>query len=155
LTNHLADAFGRVSPRSFLTAVRAAASETSREEAQAIHHRAIQEGVREAAKIRAREISEDFPWAEQALEALRDLMVPCDIEEVLELWRRAGLEEVVDRDLEARRRRHHGGALPGIIDDLADLGVMQRLRDGRINVPDVYRLPYGIKRRGGVPARKA
>jgi hypothetical protein len=41
-----------------------------------------------------------------------------------------------------------------VIDDLAELGVMQKLGEGRINVPDVYRLRFGIKRRGGVPARR-
>lgn len=75
--------------------------------------------------------------------------------EVLDRWRRARLDEMVDRDPDARRRRHDGSELPGVIDDLADLGVMQRLRDGRINVPDVVRLRFGIKRKGGVPARRA
>lgn len=150
LPNHLADAFGRVSPRSFLAAVRAAALATPTDEARALHYRAIQDGVREAAEIRAREIREDFPWSQRALEALGGMMVPCDPHDVLEAWERARLDELVDRDPDARRRRRHGSDLPGVIDDLADLGLMQRLRDGRINVPDVYRLRFGIKRKGGV-----
>lgn len=157
LPNHLADGFGRVSPRSFLAAVRAAALATHDDEATALHYRAIQDGVRVAADIRAREIREDFPWSEKALEALEGLMVPCDPLDVLEAWRRASFDALVDRDPEARRRRRHGSDLSGVIDDLADLGVMQRLRDGRINVPDVYRLRFGIKRKGGVgvAARRA
>ena len=154
LTNHLADASGRVSPRSFLAAVRAAAAKTAPDAGRPLHYRAIQEGVRDAAEIRAREIREDFPWVEHALEALRDLHVPCAIEEVLDAWQDAHLDSLVDRDPEGRRRRRHGSALPGIIDDLADLDVVQRLRDGRINVPDVYRLRFGIKRKGGVPTRR-
>jgi hypothetical protein len=156
LTNHLADAFEQVSPRSFLAAVRAAAmATTGSEEPFAITHKALLEGVHEAAEIRAREIHEDFPWADTALGALRELMVPCDPDEVLELWRLKGLAAKVDSNDDARPRRHHGSDLPGIIDDLVDLGMMERLRDDRINVPDVYRLRFGIKRKGGVPARRA
>lgn len=157
LTNHLADAFGKVSPRSFLAAVRDAALATSENEQQTLSVRALQEGVRAAAVIRAREIREDFPWAERALEALRHLVVPCQVEEVIEAWERADLKQLLDQDPEARRRRRHGSDLVGVIDDLADLGVMQRLwarQSDRINVPDVYRLRFGIKRKGGVPAAK-
>lgn len=160
LTNHLGDAFGRVSPRSFLTAVRAAARTTPEDEPLTIHHRAIQEGVREAAAIRAREIREDFPWTEQALVALEGLLVPCDTKKVLAEWRRAQLEQILDHDQEARRRRRYRGDLRGVdlrgvVEDLIDLGVVQRLRDSRINVPDLYRLGFGMKRKGGVTPKRA
>lgn len=154
LPNHLADAFGRVSPRSFLAAVRGAARETPDNEAMPLLPRAIQEGVRSAAEIRAMEIREDFPWAQKALAALNDLNVPCEPGEVLATWANTDLALEVDRDDDARRRRRFGGPLGSVLDDLVDLGVMQRLRDDRINVPDVYRLRYGIKRRGGVPAQR-
>jgi hypothetical protein len=154
LTNHLGDAFGRVSPRSFLKAVLEAARATPKEESQTIHFKAIQDGVREAAAIRAREIREDFPWTETALVALEGLLVPCDPKRVLAAWRHAQIEQLLDRDPEARRRRRHGGDLRGVLDDLIDLGVVQRLRDGRINVPDVYRLGFGMKRKGGVAPKK-
>jgi hypothetical protein len=42
----------------------------------------------------------------------------------------------------------------GLIDDLAELGIMYRLMDGRIQVPDVYRIAYGLGRRGGVKPLK-
>ncbi|WP_148314589.1 hypothetical protein [Sorangium cellulosum] len=155
LTNHLGDAFGRASPRSFLTAVREAARVTPDDEGLAIHYKAIQEGVRGAAEIRAREIREDFPWTEQALVKLEGLLVPCDPKQVLAVWRRAQLDQILDRDEEARRRRRHGGDLRGVLDDLIDLGVVQRLRNGRINVPDVYRLGFGMKRKGGVAPRRS
>lgn len=153
LTNHLSDAFGRVSPRSFLTAVREAAQSTREGESTAIHYTAIQNGVREASKIRAAEISEDFPWTQAALEALEELLVPCEEKAVLKAWEAAGLEKTLDRDAEARRRRRYGGSLAGVLDDLVDLGVVQRLRNGRINVPDVYRLGFGLRRKGGVPPK--
>ncbi len=113
LTDHLGDAFGRVSPRSFLMAVREAARVTPDDYALPVHYRAIQEGVRAAAAIRAREIREDFPWPEKALVELQGLLVPCDPKEVLAAWRRAELEQLLDRDSETRRRRRHGGDLRG------------------------------------------
>ena len=39
-------------------------------------------------------------------------------------------------------------------DDLEALSIFQRLLDGRVNIPDVFRVGYGLGRRGGVkPAR--
>jgi hypothetical protein len=34
---------------------------------------------------------------------------------------------------------------------MIDLGVMRRRRDGRIDLPDVYRIAFNIGRKGGVP----
>lgn len=31
------------------------------------------------------------------------------------------------------------------------MGVMRRRRDGRIDLPDVYRIAFGVGRKGGVP----
>lgn len=135
--------------------IRAAALATPDDEPQVFHHRAIHEGVREAAEIRAREIKEDFPWADQALETLRDMVVPCSASDVLGAWEYANLEELLEKNPEARRRARSGGDLAGVIEDLRELGVTERLPDNRINVPDVYRLRFGIKRRGGVAARRA
>ena len=41
-------------------------------------------------------------------------------------------------------------ASEGIRNDLETLGVFQRLRDERVNIPNVYRVGYGLGRRGGV-----
>lgn len=153
LTNHLADASGRVSPRSFLTAVRVAAEKTRDAEATPIHHTAIQDGVREASAIRAREIGEDFPWMKTALLALGGLLVPCTPASMIAAWKHAHLEDLLDHDDSARRRRSQGRALDALVDELVELGVVQRLADGRINVPDVYRLGFGMRRKGGVKPR--
>jgi hypothetical protein len=37
---------------------------------------------------------------------------------------------------------------------MEEIGVMQRLPDGRIQMPDVYRIAFGLGRRGGVKALK-
>ena len=34
--------------------------------------------------------------------------------------------------------------------DLEALSIFQRMHDGRVNIPDVFRVGYGLGRRGGV-----
>jgi hypothetical protein len=38
-----------------------------------------------------------------------------------------------------------------LINELMGLGIMTRRRDGRIDLPDVYRIAFDIGRKGGVP----
>jgi hypothetical protein len=150
LPKHLADARGQASPRSFLAAVRRAAEKTPDDNLLALSPRAIQEGVRGASEIRAREIVEDFPWMSQALGALGGVLVPNTQSVLVERWEHDGLLERLDLDVTARRRRSHGLGLDALVGELVTLGVMQRLPDDRINVPDVYRLGFRMHRRGGV-----
>jgi hypothetical protein len=42
----------------------------------------------------------------------------------------------------------------GILKDLEELGLIQRLRDGRIQMPDVYRIAFGLGHKGGVKPLK-
>ena len=37
-----------------------------------------------------------------------------------------------------------------VLEELINLGVLSRRKDGRIDVPDIYRYGFGIKRKGGV-----
>jgi hypothetical protein len=84
---HLADAVGRVSPRSFLLAFKRAAEltdESYHNHQTALHYEAIQQGVIAASRIRVGEIKEDYPWVKPLLEAARGLTVPCDPQELTE-----------------------------------------------------------------------
>ena len=38
----------------------------------------------------------------------------------------------------------------GVREALEFLGIFFRMRDGRVNIPDVYRVGYGLGREGGV-----
>jgi hypothetical protein len=42
----------------------------------------------------------------------------------------------------------------GVLQDIAELGLVQFLRDGRIQMPDVYRIGFGLGRKGGVKPLK-
>ena len=134
LPNHLADAHAVVSPRSFLAAMRAAAEGSSGSET-ALSWQAIQQGVRKASEIRANEILEDWPMVHEAMEALSGIVVPALHEEFLGRLDAAGLPA------------------EDMIELLLTIGLMSKLVDGRINVPDLYRLHFGLKRKGGfIPA---
>lgn len=154
---HLADAQGRISPRTWLLAFHAAAEETDRQRPSfhlALHYDGIQHGVVRASATRRDEIAEDHPWVKSLLEAARDLQVPCTPEELMSRWDRELLLALEGTDrLPPRRfaidpvRRNTKGAL---IDDLVDLGVLYRTEDKRINIPDIFRVAFGIRRKGGV-----
>lgn len=153
LPNHLGDAHGQVSPRSFLRAVRTAAEDTQEHRGghgYALHYESIKRGVQEASKIRVQEISEDFPWVQEVMAPLGGLVVPCRLIEIEQAWSRSKVlarlskltGELVPRQMEE--------GLPGLRRDLLELGLFSELEDGRINVPDVYRVGFGLGRMGGV-----
>lgn len=155
--NHLADTKGRVSPRSFLEALRAAshdATDRQPEHEYALHYDSIKRGVQEASKIRVRELREDYPWVDRAFSSLQGMVVPCTFSEIEERWRNAAVldrlgEEVEQNEVRLPPRNIDRGTI-GIREDLESLGVFYRLRDGRVNIPDVFRVGYGLGRRGGV-----
>ena len=157
VANHLEDTDKRVSPRSFLFALRTAADDTSEQHPDheyALHCDSIKRGVQAASKIRVRELQEDYPWVHEVMSALAGMVVPLEFEEVAQRWRDRGVLNELGRQVERNEvklppRRLDAGA-EGVRLDLESLGVLQRLLDERVNMRDVYRVGYGLGRRGGV-----
>ena len=157
IPNHLADTERRVSPRPFLAALRQAAIGTADDypdHQYALHYDSIKRGVQEASKIRVSELREDYPWADRVLTPLAGMVVPCAFDEITERWRDG---EVLDRLTEDAAQdevklppRHLDQGPDGVRRDLESLGVFLRLRDGRVHIPDVFRVDYGLGRKGGV-----
>lgn len=154
--NHLADGHGQTTPRSFLAALRTAAEETSQDHHLALDWKAIQEGVRKASDIRVQELQEDFAWMQEVMEPLVGLSVPCEEREILTRWKNRGLIRKI-RDMANAERASAAKLSPGfeqgekgLLHDLEQLGILDRRGDDRINVPDLYRIKFGLKRRGGV-----
>lgn len=163
LPNHLLDGLGQVSPRSFIKALHGAVSyEHSDVDWRFIlHFKGIHEGVQQASSIRVNEITnEDYPWVEPLMDALRKgtpLSVPCEEEAIFERWQEQEVVEKLQDEITSGNKNavklppvHTDEGAKGILQDLLDLGVMQRLWDDRIQMPDVYRVGFGLKRRGGV-----
>lgn len=158
IPTHLADAAGRVSPRSMLLAFKRAAEITQDrypEHGHALHYEAIQQGVTAASQIRVSEIKEDYPWVEPLLEAARGLTVPCKPDELTRQWTAEHLERAQQATDKLPPRRfntdpYRSGSREALIDDLVELAVLYRATDARLNMPDIFRVGFGIKRRGGV-----
>lgn len=150
LPNHLGDTRGEVSPRSFLTAIHEGASESdSEDQGYPLHYRGIQKGVQKASKIRVSEMNEDYPWMNIVMDAMRGFLIPCEESDLLSLWEEKRILEKLTRSVTQKPRRIDDG-LRGVIKDLEDIGVFKIMKIGRINIPDVYRIGYGMKRKGGV-----
>lgn len=162
LPNHLLDGLDQVSPRSFCAALRKAAEYENPEDWNyPLHFKAIQAGVQEASSIRTNEIArEDYPWVISLMEPLRSkLTVPCEAEDMFALWKESGtfdkLRELADQEDRVKLPPQHldeGGQ--GLLTDMQELGLIQRMTDGRIQMPDVYRIAFGLGRRGGVKPLK-
>lgn len=157
LPNHLGDAGGQVSPRSFLAAIRYAAADNPRSEyAYAIYYESIKRGVQEASRIRVREMQEDYPWVDILMKPLSGLTVPCRFEEITRRWEENRILDSLNKDIASEAVKlppaHLGEGPEGVRNDLEVLGVFERMIDDRVNMPDVYRVGYGLGRKGGVKA---
>lgn len=157
IPNHLADTEGRVSPRSFLSALKEAAGDTDNrypEHTNTLHFDSIKRGVQKASTIRVGELREDYPWVDRVLEPLGRMVVPCEFDEISERWRSGKILDSLSEDMEQNAvklpPRHIDEGPDGVRQDLESLGVFQRLYDDRVNIPDVFRVGYGLGRRGGV-----
>ena len=154
IVGHLADSRGLASPRSFLAAVLTAAEDSSdrySEHKWPLHYESIKRGVQKASEIRVDELAEDYPWIKTLMKPLSGMTVPCEREVLADRWRRS-LGDEPSKELFGDRLppEHWEIGWPGILDDLIELGIFENMKDGRINMPDLYRVGFGLGRRGGV-----
>ena len=164
VANHLQDGRDQVSPRSFCEALRQAALQSMSDFAShtlPLHFKTIQAGVQAASKVRVDElVNEDYPWVEYVMGPLRGLSVPCLAKDINAIWKPRHVLESLDNQLNDSGisvklpPRHLAEGLEGVLRDLEELGLIQRLSDGRIQMPDVYRIAFGLGRRGGVKPLK-
>jgi hypothetical protein len=152
---HLSDASDTCSPRTFLTAWRKAAERYPPPPNRAVDHLGLQDGVRAASSDRLRELYEDYPWIEPALEALHGQFVPLQREQLFEHWRVARvLDQIMDstrdKPINAPVGFTESPDLEALLNAMVDVAVMEERANGKINVPDIFRVEAGILRRGGV-----
>nr|VFJ76233.1 MAG: hypothetical protein BECKFW1821C_GA0114237_11016 [Candidatus Kentron sp. FW] len=149
---YLADGRGRTSPRSFLAAIRGAA-EDSRDRypdyRYPLHYESIKRGVQKASEIRVSELAEDYPWVRTVMGPLHGLSVPCGFDIIEQRWKEKWGKSMPDMQ-PGLPPEHHEQGWVGIRQDLEGLGIFQPMRDGRVNMPDLYRVGFGLGRRGGV-----
>jgi hypothetical protein len=168
VVNHLADAHGETTPRAFLVALAQAAAHPTRA-STVIDHLGIQAGVREASERRLRELEEDYWWIRTAFEPLADTRVPCEPQEFIDRWL---LDRTAYKITESAESAEKEGVLrlppiafdsnpsvskeSALLSSLKLIGVVEERSNGKINMPDIFRVAAGIKRLGGVkpPPRK-
>lgn len=154
---HLADGRGQTSPRSFLAAIRQAAEDSQdryRQHEYTLHFESIKRGIQMASEIRVQEIAEDYPWAPSVLSILKGTNVPNEYETVRSLWeaRFPGGPETVKSGYHLPPQ-HLDRGWDGLRDDLQRLGLIDMKKDGRLDMPDLYRVGFGLGRKGGVKPR--
>jgi len=173
LTQHLADARGETTPRGFLTALRAAAHHSPAPTDTAIDYRGIRSGVAEASENRVDDLLQDYWWIDFVKAPLAELETPLERERLLQAWRAGRVAGAIK---EAAKKR---GLLPvflalrlnletlprdvasridsdeaALLETMQLIGVMEIRSNGKINVPDIFRVAFKMKRRGGVPPKR-
>ena len=155
--NHLADTFGETSPRSFITAIQQSAQQRPSPTNTAIDHIGIRAGVQEASRVRVRELKEDYDWIDKVLGALEGLEVPCEPTVFKRRWRDRNTVREIRSDAKAQPRLppleilgNQENPEEALLRAMANIGVVEFRTELRINVPDIFRVEAGIKRRGGV-----
>ena len=158
IPNHLGDTKGKVSPRSFIAALKSAAEDTKDQHVghgYALHYDSIKRGVQRASEIRVAELKEDYPWVDRLLKSLHGMVTPCDFADIAERWAEENALENLRLNVEffgdvKLPPSHIKEGPDGVRLDLESLHVFLRMHDGRVNIPDVFRIGYGLGRRGGV-----
>jgi hypothetical protein len=144
IPNRLQDAQVRVVPRSILTLLGAAAQtavnrDFAPQSSRLLTPQDLAGALPRTSEQRVAEVQEEYPLAGR-LENLRGELVMLAPERAIGLLGRPapGETDTGPRD---------GAA---VLEELIALGVLSRRRDARIDVPDIYRYGFGIKRKGGV-----
>lgn len=151
--SHLADGRGQTSPRSFLAAIRHAAEDSQDrypDHVVALHYESIKRGIQRASEIRVAEVAEDYPWVRLFLQKLHGFNVPCEFERILKKWDEVFPQGPAAASQQRLPPQHLERGWNGIRDDLNRLGVFDLKQDGRIDMPDLYRVGFGLGRNGGV-----
>jgi len=154
--NHLSDGRGLTSPRSFLAAISQSVEDSMSRYPNhdfALHYESIKRGIQKASEIRVTEVAEDYPWVPDVLSTLKGLNVPSDYSLVEQKWTDRypdGPHQVNPSRLPAQ---HAERGWTGIKEDLESLGMIETKKDGRIDLPDLYRVGFGLGRKGGVKPR--
>lgn len=162
LPNHLEDGFGKISPCTFLAALHEAAASDdllTEEQQYPLNYQAIKKGVQQASLMQVRILNENNRWIEILFKG-KEISFPCDLSDIESLWWSGNMREKLEDAMNESGAipppgySESGFSLEGIKNDLITLGIFQPMLDGRINMPDVYRVGYGLRRKGGVQPLK-
>jgi hypothetical protein len=148
---HLGDGLKRTSPRSFLEAIKDAARDSiSKESEYPLYYESIKHGVQKASEIRINEIAEDYPWITDLCNPLRGNNVPIEFSQIKEIWDKEYPNGPTGIKSKRLPPQNLDQGWRGIQKELIWLGIFEEMRDSRINMPDLFRVGFGLGRKGGV-----
>jgi len=160
LHKHLADAYERVSPRTFLEAVRHAATYRGAADSRlVVSPVGLRAGIQAASELRLQQLKEEYGWIETVIEPLADQQVPCKESDLFDRWvavdTPAAISIPAGDYLEPIEFSEGDTNRPvAILRALLRIGVAERRADGRINIPDIYRVAAKMLRKGGVRPKR-
>lgn len=155
---HLSDAKGEVTPRSFIKLFVEAAKVPGQGGTQLISSEAMRHGLREASKVRVDQLGIEYKWVKRALAPLAGVRVPCEVETIHERWTAS---ETVNVIMKAAKDPVAGflppflerpSAIPNeqLEEAMSKIGVFAHRSDGRIDIPDLFRVAARMLKKGGV-----
>lgn len=159
---HLADANGEVTPRSFVKLFVGASRYSDSTHKTVISPEGIRHGLREASKVRVEQLVIEYRWISRALAPLAGLRVPCEMVELFERWKKSNTIKVI---LEAANSKDNGFLPPfpntvrtarneALLDSMAKIGVVEYRQDGRVDIPDLFRVAALMLKKGGLSPLK-
>lgn len=156
---HLSDAANTCSPRTFLAAWKGAAERVPAPSDRAVDHLGLLDGVRSASENRLNELYEDYEWIRPSLEALKRQFVPMSRDQLFQLWEDRRVMQAIESSNQGEVMKTPAGLTdnPGpeaLLEAMKVVAVMDERSNGKINVPDIYRVEAGILRKGGVAVPK-
>lgn len=165
---HLADGKGRSSPRTFAASLREALNASNKPSSSHVFIPAgIEHGVRIASEARVKELGDDYFWVSTALAAFNDRLTPTAVQEIYGVWNGVGIggaptprliqEQCMQKQVFVPWDDSDKLTSPSqkLRDTLVELGILiLRDQDTRLDMPDIYRLGYRIRKRGGVSPRR-
>ncbi|ADO75862.1 hypothetical protein [Stigmatella aurantiaca] len=150
---HLGDAFNEVTPRSFLGLAIAAATYGAAPPDRVLTPDGIRHGLRAASKTRVDQLHQEFPWIKGVLAPLAGLLLPQEEKEVFTVWRKT---RTLPNAIADAQKEDYLPPFPesGSNDErslymaLERIGVMLRRKDGRLDMPDLFRVAAKLLKKG-------
>ena len=151
---HLADAFDEVTPRSFLGMMISAATYGVPPDDRALTPDGIRHGLRAASKTRVDQLHQEFQWIKGVLAPLAGLLLPQDDKEVFRTWKSAKTVAVLEKDAAIHNFLPPFSAEGKTTERdlflaLERIGVMFTRKDGRLEMPDLFRVAAKLLKKGG------
>lgn len=151
---HLSDAFKEVTPRSFLGLMIGASKHGHPPVDRVITAEGIRHGLREASKTRVDQLHQEFPWIKGMLAPLAGLLLPKPADDVHDVWVRAGTvaQALEDAQVHGYLPPFSHSSHPNERDcyvAMERIGVMFRRKDGRLDMPDLFRVAARLLKKGG------